>query len=373
MGGDSKKRRWIGSAGLLGIVLVVAGGLTAWKTAALEEAAAAASGQPEPTEFVTAAVAAEEPYRKSTTAIGTVLALRSISLRNEVAGVVRQVSLSPGAVVEAGDVLVALDVSVEEAELEAQRAEAALAETTLARLERLLEDGAASREEVDQARAERDVAVASVERTQALIERKTIRAPFRARVGIADVHRGQYLTEGTLLTTLQGLADTVHVDFAVSQYVAADLHVGDSVTVVGPDERAIPGEIEAIDSRIDPETRNAIVRARVIDGASRLSPGASVRVEVPVGASRQAVTIPVSALRKGPSGDHVFVLEPDAEGKLRAHSRRVRSGPVSDGQVVIFAGLSPGEQVADQGSFKLREAALVALAEADQTAAGGAQ
>ena len=66
-----------------------------------------------------------------------------------------------------------------------------------------------SQEEVDQARAARDVAQAQVARTRAVIARKTIRAPFRARVGIADVHPGQYLNEGTQLTTLQGVDDAV--------------------------------------------------------------------------------------------------------------------------------------------------------------------
>jgi membrane fusion protein (multidrug efflux system) len=126
---------------------------------------------------------------------------------------------------------VALDASVERAELQAQEAQAALAKTTLARLEKLRTHQATSQEEVDQARAQYDVAQAEMARTRALIAKKVIRAPFRARVGIADVHIGQYLNEGAELTTLQGVADAVHVDFTVAQRVAAGLKVGDSVGV----------------------------------------------------------------------------------------------------------------------------------------------
>ena len=371
MSGKSRSRRWIGSAGLLGAIVLGAGGLTAWKSAALREAEAAAVNQPELIESVTAAVATEQLHRETTTSIGTVLALRSITLRNEVAGLVRTVALAPGRVVEAGEVLVALDVSVEQAELEALQAEAALATTTLARLERLRRDGAVSQEEVDQARAQRDVALAQIARTQAIIARKTIRAPFRARVGIADVHPGQYLNEGTLLTTLQGVDDSTHVDFAVSQQVAAGLREGQEVEVAGGSAAPVAARIVAIDARVDPVTRNAMVRARMADPSGRAAPGASVRVEVPLGQPSPAVLVPATALRKGPAGEHVFVLEPDPEGQMRAHVRNVRSGPMVDGRVVITSGLKAGELVAAQGSFKLFESIAVTVMDGPQAAGGG--
>src|SRR5207245_1715474 len=270
------------------VTLAITGsGLVAWKRASVRKADAAAARQPEPIESVTLATARARQYRPATTAVGTILALNSITLRNELAGTVSQVTLVPGQVVEAGVVLVALDVSVEEAELQAQTAQADLAETTLARLERLWEARATSQEEVDQARAARDVALAQIARTRAIIARKTIRAPFRARVGLSDVHPGQYLNEGTELTTLQGV----------------DAAVGPATTVF---------------------------------------------------------SIPVSALRKGPSGDHVFLIVADSGGRSRAHVQPVRSGPVLEDEVVILSGLTPGQQVATSGSFKLREAVLVA-------------
>jgi membrane fusion protein (multidrug efflux system) len=74
------------------------------------------------------------------------------------------------------------------------------------------------------------------------------------------------------------------------------------------------------------------------------------------------VVVPVSALRKGPAGDHVFVLTEDETGGLRAHVRRVASGAVLGDVVVIESGLETGEQVAASGSFKLYEGVLVAVA-----------
>jgi membrane fusion protein, multidrug efflux system len=358
----SSVRGSIAAIVLLGSVLVTGAGLALWKYSDLAAEERAAASQPEPTEAVTAAVATARDYRRTTTSIGTVLALRSITLQNELSGTVRQVKLVPGQIVEAGAVLVALDVSVEQAELEAQEAQAALAKTTLDRLQGLREHRATSQEEVDQARAARDVALANMERTRAVIAKKIIRAPFRALVGIADVHPGQYLTEGTKLTTLQGVADAAHVDFTVAQRVASGLRIGDSVAVTGSDSTPIPARIVAVDSRVDPTTRNAMVRAR-ITGSVNPSPGASVRVEVPVGGESQAVAVPVSALRKGPQGDHVFVIAADSTGKTRAHLRPVRSGPVLGDSVLLLSGVAVGERVASSGSFKLRESALVSVAD----------
>jgi membrane fusion protein (multidrug efflux system) len=363
-----------GSAILVAATLGMGVALAAWKSASIDASNAAAASQPEPAESVAVAIAREHEHRRSTTSIGTVVALRSITVRNELPGTVRHTRLSPGQIVAAGTVLVALDVSVERAELQALEAQRNLAETQLQRAQRMHEQRAGSQMELDRARAERDVAIAQIARTQAIIARKTIRAPFRARIGISDVHEGQYLNEGTELTTLQGVDDAVYVDFTVAQQVAAGLRQGSSVDVfAGDDATPIAAKVLAIDARVDPSTRNAMVRARIADAAAAPSPGASVRVQVPVGTPRKAVVIPASALRKGPAGDHVFLLAEDKDGKPRAYLRQVAVDALAGDDVVISSGLQPGDRVAASGSFKLREAALVALIEpaAPAARAGG--
>jgi membrane fusion protein (multidrug efflux system) len=356
------RRKWIGTVLLLTLVLSTGIGLVAWKYESIQDSGVASANQPEWMESITVAVAREMDHRQTTTSIGTVLALRSVTLKNELSGTVREVRLTPGQIVEAGTLLVALDVSVEEAELKAQEAQAALAKTVLNRRQNLNHELATTQEEVDRARADLDIAHAQMARTRAIIAKKTIRAPFRVRVGIADVHPGQYLNEGTLLTTLQGVGEAVHVDFTVAQQIAAGLRDGETVDVFpAGDPVPIQAKIVALDARVDPTTRNAVVRAR-IEGSRNPSPGASVRVRVPVGSSRKAVAIPVSALRKGPGGDQVFVIAPDQDHKTRAHVRQVESGAMVGDQVVIHTGLDAGETVAASGSFKLREGVLVAIA-----------
>jgi len=131
--------------------------------------------------------------------------------------------------------------------------------------------------------------------------------------------------------------------------------------ITGVNADGIPARVVAVDARVDPGTRNALVRAELPDLALLPAPGSSVRVHVPVGPTHDAVVVPVSALRKGPGGDHVFVIAAAKDGKTRAQLRLVRSGPVLGDEIVIVDGLAAGERVAASGSFKLRDAALVAV------------
>ena len=360
----SALRRRVSGFVLVGMVMGSGVLLAAWKQNTTKEAAAAAAKQPEPVEKVTFAVAEARPHHASTTAIGTVLALRSITLKSEVSGTVVRASLEPGQVVEPGTVLVQLDTSVEQAELRALDAQARLSRTMLGRREELLKFGATTQDEVDQVRGQHDVAEAQSARLRAVIAKKTIRAPFRARIGLSDVHPGQYLDQGRELTTLQGVADEVHVDFSVAQSVAAEIVVGSSVEVRTSQGQTFQAEVLAVDAKVDPETRSRAVRARLNGGDHGPAPGASVRVLVPVGESSQAVVIPVTALRKGPEGDHVWVVEADAGGALRAHERKVQTGPVLGDTVIVESGVEAKQRVASSGSFKLREGVRVQAVEA---------
>lgn len=356
-----KAAPWIASFGLIGAVVGVGFGVAALKRSRMADAAAEAAMMPEPMEAVIVEAAREVEHRRTTNAVGTVLALRSVMLKNELPGVVKRVDLTPGKIVEEGTELVVLDTAVEEAELKAQEAQAALAEATLQRIMALDTSDATSKQDLDEAKAARDVAQAQIERTKAMIARKVIRAPFRARIGLSDLHPGQYLIEGVELTTLQGVDEAVHVDFTVTQTVALGLKEGDKVDVIGADkDTPVSATIIALDSLIDRNTRNANIRAKVDDARKLPPPGASVQVRVPVGAVRQVVAVPVSALRRGPEGDHVFVIAADPQGKPRASMRRVASGAVMGDEVIIESGLKAGEPVAASGSFKLREGALVA-------------
>ncbi len=361
--------RVLGTILLFAVVAGITVGLIYYKRGKVDAAAAQAAATPEFSAAIECATVHTVLYTQTSTAIGTTRALRSITLRNELPGTVRAVHLQTGGVVDAGELLVELDVAVEEAQLAALEAEARLAETMLGRMERALEQQGASAADVDRARAERDMANANVARLRALLEQKRLRAPFRARVGLVDLQIGQYLEPGTLIATLQGIDDAVHVDFAVTQEVARRLEVDTTIEVVIARGGApVPAKIVALDARVDVNTRNTWIRAelRGVDPLPR--PGASVRVRVPVAAPREVTVVPVSALRRGPDGSSVWVLQSDGKGNMRAHPRSVASGTVLGDEVVVESGLETGEKVAADGSFKIKYPGMLVTLPKEQAA-----
>jgi membrane fusion protein (multidrug efflux system) len=359
-----KHSKWIAAIVLVLAVAGTAVALGLWKINSWDKSAKEAALMPEPMEVVKTAIAEERGFARFTTMTGTVRALQSIVLKNELDGTVAETKLTSGAIVEAGDLLVAFDISVEQAEMKAQEAQAEFARLTLERVTPLSKGQAVAASELDRARAERDIALAHIARIQATMDRKTLRAPFHARVGLADLHKGQYLEAGTVLTTLQGIDDAVHVDFQVPQEVAATLQPGSTVEIVSsPTSKNVSAKIVALDARTDVNTRNLMVRAR-IEGAGGVapSPGSAVKVRVPAGTIPNAVGIPVTALRRGADGDFVFVLAKDDQGKERASLRPVKVAALEGEIVYLIDGLKAGEKIATTGSFKLREGALVAEA-----------
>src|SRR5688500_16844522 len=97
---STSRRGWIGSVALLMLVFAIGGVLAAWKYTDIQAGIAASANQPEPMESVTVASAEAREHRRTTVSIGTVLALRSITLRNEIPGTIRNVNLTPGQIVD---------------------------------------------------------------------------------------------------------------------------------------------------------------------------------------------------------------------------------------------------------------------------------
>jgi membrane fusion protein (multidrug efflux system) len=357
------RRRLIwGSLSLFLAVSVVASAIAYRKYQLILQSALASASMPEASETVTTALVATETFRRTATAIGTVLAPQSITLRNEVAGTVVSEVLTPGAIVEAGQILVQLDTSIEQAQLDFANAQLDVASSAFKRTERAALSNAAAELEVEQARALRNQALAEVARWEAVIARKTLKAPFRAKLGLSDTHVGQYLSEGTTITTLQGIEDHVFVDFAVAQHVAESLDVGSMV------ELQIEGEshqapVVALDSRADRGTRNTNVRARLDQPPPAARPGDSVVVRAAFGPEQTVVTVPQPALRRAPQGAFVYVVTLDERQQPRAHVRGVQTGGSIGTGAAILQGLVAGEQIVVDGSFKVREGSLLNIAQ----------
>ena len=339
---------------------VTAGGLGYYKYSEIQTAIAASQNSPEPSEAVQSVRAHTGEWSATTRAIGSVVALRHVEIRNEIAGVVAEIGFRSGDVVEKGGLLIQFDARQEQAALAAAEADARLAKITLDRRESLRASAAFNEQEFDRSREEFAAATARANNLAVVVDKKRITSPFRARVGITNWQPGAYLDVGTLIVTLQGVDADAYVDFALPQDSAAAIRAGSRVTLSGP---AVPnGEMTATilaeDNTADGSNRAVAFRAVAPGFGERLRPGTFVDVTVETSKPQQAVMAPLSAIRRSPNGQNVFVLV-EEEGKLRARMRAVTTGAVKGGDIVVLKGLEAGELIASSGSFKLRDGLLV--------------
>ena len=341
--------------------LALAGVLGYYKYSQIQAAMAFAAAFPEPVVAVEAVLAKEDRWRPVTMVTAEVVARRSVLLSNELAGTITAVGFESGETVEAGRILVLLDTSEEQAQLAAARADAEIARLELTRNQKLIASGAAAEEARDQARARHDAAVAVVNRLLAVIEKKTLRAPFDATTGLHQLDVGQYLERGSVITRLIGVSDTLWIDFTMPQQQAM-VAVGEAVSVLVPG-RDVPvnAQVIARDTFVNERSRNVGIRATV-PAETDLLPGSLVKVEVPLSEPVTATLVPVTAIRRSAFGAFVFVLRPSEEGargEYRAVQQSVALGPQRGEEIIVASGLVPGDRVAADGAFKLKDGALV--------------
>ena len=317
-----------------------------------------------PPEAVTSIVAKQEQWPASLNGIGTVVAVQGVEVSADLPGIVDKIAFDSGKRVAAGDVLVRLDTSQERAQLAAAEAQRELAQLNLNRSRSLLEKGVIAQAEYDQLAAQAKTADARVGEIRATIARKTIRAPFTGVLGIRQIDKGQYLNGGAPIVPLQSM-DPVYVNFSLPQQDVAALEVGAEVRVSADSiANAKPvGRITAINSVVDPETRNVQVQATFHNPRAQLRPGMFVDVQVELGSSTGVIALPASAISYAPYGNSVFVIGdvkgPDGKPYKGVRQQFVKLGASRGDQVAILSGVKPGEEVVTSGVFKLRNGAKV--------------
>ncbi len=327
----------------------------------------AASFAPKPT-TVSVAPATIERWPPELSAIGTLRAYQGIFIAPQVAGVITAIHFESGQDVKAGDLLINLDDSVEQADLAAGRAQWRNAEATLARQRTLVQGGNTPQATLDSALAARDSAAATVERAEAIIAQKAIQAPFSGRIGIRNADLGQFAAVGTALATLTNL-DPIYADFPVTEEALATIAVGQDVamTVGGMPGQTFHGKIKATDARVSAESRNATIRAEFANPDRRLLPGMFANITVTTGAPADVLTLPRTAIVYSLYGDNVFVVvsapnpepgkastAPTSQSGLIVERRFVRLGAIRGERIAVTEGVKEGEKVVDAGQIKLQ-------------------
>ena len=318
-------------------------------------------------ESVATFTAERQSWIDSVQAIGSIEPVQGVRLDAEVAGVVKAINFKNGQNVEAGDILVQLDVTVEAALLNSNKATANLAKTELDRAKRLRGTDSIAQSQLDRAQADFDRAIAQMKNLEAIIERKTIRAPFSGRTGIRQINLGQYLSQGAPIVTLQSY-DQVFVNFTLPQQAIARIKTGMQVTLhsdVYPDQ-SFEGTLTAISAQIDPTTRTVKLQGTLDNPDQLLRPGLFVKVTVTLPKKNEVLVVPATSIVYAPYGNSIFKVVTETDETTGTATTIVQQSFIRTGKhmgdfVSVIEGIEEGDEVVSAGAFKLRNGMPVTI------------
>ncbi|QJD93799.1 efflux RND transporter periplasmic adaptor subunit [Duganella dendranthematis] len=325
-------------------------------------------------QVVTAVKAQTAEWQPQLTSVGTLAPVRGVDVTTEIAGLVREVRFKSGDEVKAGQVLFEMNADSDIAQLRALQANADLAGTTLKRDKLQLSAQAISQAQVDGDEADLKAKQALVSQQKALVDKKTIRAPFAGKLGITAINPGQYLNPGDKLVTLQTI-DTLYADFFIPQKQLASLSIGQKLNLTSDSYPGVgfAAKVTSISPKIDAATRNVQVQATLPNAKRQLLPGMFANVSLDQGELKKYLTLPQTAITYNPYGSTVFLLAPppadskdamkDDKGQayLVAQQVFVTTGPTRGDQVAILTGLKEGQTVVTSGQLKLKNGTPVVI------------
>jgi membrane fusion protein, multidrug efflux system len=320
-----------------------------------------------PPQTVSTVVAKSQRWQNKIEAVGSARAVNGANLSFQVAGIVSVIHFESGSDVKKGDLLVELNAADDIAHLDSLKASAELAQLNYDRDHTLVRSDAVSQQTADTDLATLKSDRAQVAQQQALVEYKSIKAPFSGRLGIRQVDRGQYIAAGVPVVTLQQL-DPIFIDFYLPQQSLAKIKVGQPVTAkvdTYPDI-SFSGKVSSINALVDTATRNVQVRASIKNPDDRLLPGMFATVDIDVGAPQNYVTLPKTAIAYNSYGDIVYLITDkttNAQGAPQGVAQQtfVTTGPTRGDQVAILKGVKDGETVVSAGQVKLHNGTPVII------------
>ncbi len=300
-------------------------------------------------------------------AVGSFKAVQGINVTPEIQGVVEKIQFNSGQNVAEGDLLLQLDADVEQADLLSAKASLSMAQLDYLRKRDLLRTKAISREAVDQASMVLAQAKAHIAKLTALIDKKSIRAPFSGKLGIRQVGIGQFVAPGANIVSLQSM-DPLYLEFDIPEQYVSQIQVGEQVqaAVDGEPDHLFTGKVTALSPQVDESSRTIQVQATFPNTDKALLPGMFADIKVLLPQSRAVNVIPLTAICYSLSGDSVYVIaetEKDKEGKpiFQAMRRTVELGEHRGNEVAVVHGLRVGEKVVVSGSLKLHNKSLVKI------------
>ncbi|MDB5378306.1 MAG: hypothetical protein JWR00_2752, partial [Rubritepida sp.] len=329
---------------------------------------------------VTVAPAARKDLPVLLDALGTVQALNTITVRSQVDGVLIEVAFTEGQEVRRGDVLARIDprtyaAAVAQAEAKKAQDSATLANARLdlQRYVDLSRNNGASRQQLDTQRAlvaQNEALVqadqAAIDTAQIQLDFTTIRSPVDGRVGLRQMDQGNIVrasdANGLVVVTQ---VDPITVVYTLPQQdlprILAAMRQGPvEVLVIASDgSTRATGTLLTPDNQVDQTTGTIKMKATFPNADRQLWPGAFVNVRMLVGTIRQAVTIPLVAVQRGPDGPYAFVLKDDNT----VEQRPITTGFINAADAVVTRGLEADEKVVTSGALRLNAGASVQVIE----------
>lgn len=302
-------------------------------------------------------------------ATGTLRSNESVILRPEVSGRITQLNFGDGQQVRKGQVLIAFDSTVNQAEVQQAKAELGIARANFNRNADLARQNFISDRARDESEANVRVLEAKLALAEARLAKLEIRAPFSGVVGIRNVSVGDYVRDGADLVNLEDIS-SVKVDFRIPERFADRARKGQPLEVAVD---ALPGrtfnaKVDAIDPQVDSSGRSALLRGRIANSDLKLKPGMFARVRLVLAERPAAVMVPEEALV--PQGSKVIVWKV-VDGK--AVRTEVKTGLRQAAKVEITQGVQAGDLVVAAGQMRLSKDGTPVRAIGDGSSSNGGE
>ena len=304
-------------------------------------------------------------------ALGTLRAKETVEITATVTDTITAIHFDDGQRVQQGDILIEMTSAEEHALLEEEMSTLQEARKQLERLQPLVKRGAAAKALLDEQQRKLETAQARLRGIESRLRDRLIMAPFSGVVGLRNISAGALIEPGDRITTLDD-DSIMKLDFTIPAVHLAALREGLAIEAKSPayGERVFRGQIDSMDSRIDPATRAIVLRAALKNDERLLKPGLLMTVTL-LKNPRDELVIPEGALIPSGNSNYVLVVQPDASSPV-AEKRPVQIGARRPGEVEIVAGLTAGEYVIIHGTLKVRPGqpvSVIAMAEGGETLA----
>jgi len=304
-------------------------------------------------------------WRSDIHMVASLVATSGVDLTPQLSGQVTGIYFHSGEHVDKGQRLIQLDDSNQLAQLAQDRANEVLAGINYQRARHLYAARATSLAALDSARAAEQSAKAAVANDRATLAKLAFGAPFSGWLGVRKVSLGEYLSPGTEIAALN-VWNPLRAEFTVPQSQSGLVHPGQPIdlSVDAFPGRKFVGRITAIDSQINPSTRNLTVEAVVPNPQLQLRPGMFGEARILVGAVQKRLAVPTVAVTYSTFGDYVYVVKKRKHGPHAlqvAVATPIKAGHTRGLLTVVRSGLRPGELVVTAGQIKLRNGMPVVI------------